>query len=274
MIHRRPVLPDGGRGAVTHAYFILQDRVYMSPNLHHIVNTRLRNATSLLTRTFDALERSHPPANPRAASVWRAGAPKEKKKEQKDEEKDAEAAGGEVEAGAGGQGQGQGGQTQVAGQASREPAAASADAPAPDWHLFNALAATRAALPGLNALAASARPAHDDAAEAKTLEALAASTVRPQAAAGGAGSAAPPAVAGAGAAGFGAGNVASGTPLALQPPTPASFGALLTASPNTMLTPPRPRMGSISLGLVGAGAGSRPGSNFAPSLPAESPNVS
>jgi mediator of RNA polymerase II transcription subunit 6 len=118
----------------------------------------------------------------------------------------------------------------------------------PDWHLFNALAATRAALPGLNSLAASARPQHDAAAETKTLEALAAATVRPNAP-----------------------NANANAPPAQPTPMGTPLGGFAALSPlqnqGTPSFTPRPRLGSLSL----MGGLSRPGSTFAPSVAADSP---
>ncbi|BEJ02330.1 hypothetical protein CcaverHIS631_0701250 [Cutaneotrichosporon cavernicola] len=122
------------------------------------------------------------------------------------------------------------------------------DLATPDWHLFNAMAATRAALPGLKTLAASARPEHDTAAEAKALEALAASSVRRP-------NAPPP----------------NRQPSPLPMGTPAGGFAALSPiqAQGTPSFTPRSRIGSISL----VGGLSRPASTFAPSMPADSPKL-
>ncbi|BEI86779.1 hypothetical protein CcaverHIS002_0701250 [Cutaneotrichosporon cavernicola] len=226
VIHRRPVTGKGTRGAPTHAYFILQDRVYMAPNLHHIVRTRVGNATSLLERTLGLLEAARPPANPRAARVWIAGESKKKDKEEGEE----------------------GEEGTKEGKKEEKKDNKKDDLATPDWHLFNAMAATRAALPGLKTLAASARPEHDTAAEAKALEALAASSVRRP-------NAPPP----------------NRQPSPLPMGTPAGGFAALSPiqAQGTPSFTPRSRIGSISL----VGGLSRPASTFAPSMPADSPKL-
>ncbi|WOO80125.1 Mediator of RNA polymerase II transcription subunit 6 [Vanrija pseudolonga] len=168
VIHRRDVLPDGGRGPVTHAYFILQDKVYMSPNLHDIAATRLRNATYLLSTTFSALSAAKPAANPRATTQWRALPPggkdkekdkgKEADKERRDsvaERRDSVATG-----------------TPSAEATAPAPAVEEKEA-APDWHLFHALSATRASLAELDRLAASPEAKADAEAESRAFDALA-----------------------------------------------------------------------------------------------------
>ncbi|CAK9782590.1 hypothetical protein CC85DRAFT_326899 [Cutaneotrichosporon oleaginosum] len=241
VIHRRLVTGVGRRGPPTHAYFILQERIYMAPNLHTVVRTRVGNANALLERTLGMLEAARPPANPRAARMWVAG---ESKKEDGDEEmKDKEKEEGEdkdKDKDKDKEGKGEGKDKEKSRKEEKEQAT-------PDWHLFNALAATRAALSSVNTLAASSRPAHDAAAEAKTLEALAAATVRPNA---------PPP-----------------QPAPVQPTplgTPlAGFAALSPLNQGTPSFTPRPRLGSLSL----MGGLSRPGSTFAPSVPADSPKL-
>lgn len=146
VIQQRPVLPDGGRGKATHAYFILHDKIYMSPSLYDVMSTRLRNAAWLVESTFDSLEKAHPPANPRASSVWMAAAPKESEKEDDDKDKEKEK-----------------------------------ENVQPNNFLLNALKATEVAMPSLEELAGSQRPQFDAAREQKALEAMAQAAVRPNA---------------------------------------------------------------------------------------------
>lgn len=172
VIHRRDVLPDGGRGPVTHAYFILQDKVYMSPNLHDIAATRLRNATYLLSTTFSALSAAKPAANPRATTQWRALPPgKEKEKEKAKEGADKERRDSVTT---------ERRDSVVAGTPAAEapaPAAAEEKDAAPDWHLFHALSATRASLAELDRLAASPEAKADAEAESRAFDALAAAAI-------------------------------------------------------------------------------------------------
>jgi len=171
VIHRRPVLSDGGRGPLTHAYFILQDKIYMAPNLYDIAQTRLRNATYLLERSFADLEKNRPAANPRATGQWLAVARDEKDKK-KDEEKNAEG---------NGNGSGKAGSTGTPANEEKEGSVSSQvsgpTASGPDWHLFHALTATRAALGDIDKLAGAPPPAFDEAAEARAMEAMAAAAV-------------------------------------------------------------------------------------------------
>lgn len=188
VIHQRPVVRDGSRGPVSHAYFIIQDKIYMAPNLHDVAAMRLRNALHLVERTFDALERARPSANPRAGAAWRA-IPKTEKEKNKDK-KD-----GEGDEGAGGK-DGDGDATMdeatgtpaakgkdvssndkeaddIASVGSGSGSASASKQAGPDWHLFHALASTRAALGDLDALAAAPAPLYDTFAEARALEAAA-----------------------------------------------------------------------------------------------------
>lgn len=178
VIHRRPVLRDSSRGPVTHAYFILQDKVYMAPNLFDVAVTRLRNATHLVERTFDALEAARPSANPRAGSQWRAipKTEKEKEKEGKDaneggkKEEDADGDAAMEDAGAKEAMAAEGDDTEAdsSGGGKKDKTTSG-----PDWHLMHALASTRAALGDLDKLAAAPPPTVDAVAETKALEAAA-----------------------------------------------------------------------------------------------------
>lgn len=122
----------------------------MSPNLYDVASTRIRNATYLLSKTFGDMERARPAANPRATGQWRAVVRDKKKEDDEDVEKEKDVVDPAV----------------AAAEKEKEKAG-------PDWNLFHALASTRAALPELDKLAASPEPVFDDAAELRTMEAMA-----------------------------------------------------------------------------------------------------
>lgn len=179
MIHRRTVLPDGGRGPATAAYFILHDKVYQSPNIYDVVSTRLRNTTHLLETTFDSLEQNRPSSNPRAAGVWISKPLEIKETDSRD-------------ARAGSTGTGAGGSTPAPGDKDKDkgkepekeketadPSIKEKEQKGPDWHLFHALNMTTAAMDDLDRMAGSAAPEFDSAAEARALDASAAALVRP-----------------------------------------------------------------------------------------------
>lgn len=173
MIHRRNVLPDGGRGPATAAYFILHDKVYQSPSLYDTVSTRLRNATHLLETTFDNLEKNRPSSNPRAARVW-ISKPLEVKETDSRDTRSASATGsGTPGAGAG---------EKEKDKETSDPSlnGQKKEQKGPDWHLWHALNMTTAAMEDLDRMAASDPPEFDSAAEAKALDASAAALVRPQ----------------------------------------------------------------------------------------------
>jgi mediator of RNA polymerase II transcription subunit 6 len=164
-------LGENKRGPPTHAYFILHDRIYQAPNLYDVMQTRLRNATWSLQKTFAMLERARPAANPRATGNWVAVARdgKEKKKDDKDDGKDETKEEGKEE------------DKDAAGLGDDAPAQAG---PAgTNWHLLHALASTQAALTDIDKLAAAPAPAFDEVAEARALEAMATAAIRGPAAA-------------------------------------------------------------------------------------------
>lgn len=167
VIHRRTVLPDGGRGPATAAYFILHDKIYQSPNLFDVVSTRLRNATHLLETTFDSLEKNRPSNNPRAAGVWISKPLEIKETDNRDTR-------------AGSTGSGTPGGDKEKEKEATDPSSKKAERKGPDWHLFHALNMTTAAMEDLDRMAASDPPQFDSAAEAKALDASAAALVRPQ----------------------------------------------------------------------------------------------
>lgn len=152
---------------MTHAYFVLQDKIYMAPNLYDIAQTRLRNATHMLEKTFATLEKSRPAANPRATAHWLAVA-REEKKDPEDKEGKAGSTGTPA--------------TEEKEKDLKDTASASSHtggptAAGPDWHLFHALTSTRAALADMDKLAAGPAPEFDEAAEARAMEQLAAAAV-------------------------------------------------------------------------------------------------
>ncbi|KAL1411546.1 Mediator of RNA polymerase II transcription subunit 6 [Vanrija albida] len=224
VIHRRDVLPDGARGPVTHAYFIIQDKVYMSPNLHDIASTRLRNATFLLSSTFSSLSANKPAANPRATAQWRA-LPSSGKEKEKEKERDAERRDSVTER-----------RDSVA--SGTTPAEASASAPeekekekdaAPDWHLFHALSATRASLAELDRLAASPEARADAEAEGRAFDALAQAAIGRAPAPTGPGAAAAAGAAGTPRPGLAGTPAFRGTPRAVSNFAPSNFAPSLAA---------------------------------------------
>lgn len=173
VIHRRNVLPDGGRGPATAAYFILHDKVYQSPSLYDTVSTRLRNATHLLESTFDSLEKNRPSSNPRAAGVW-ISKPLEVKETDSRDTRSASATGSGTPGAAAGE--------KDKDKETADPSlnGQKKEQKGPDWHLWHALNMTTAAMEDLDRMAASDPPQFDSAAEAKALDASAAALVRPQ----------------------------------------------------------------------------------------------
>lgn len=183
----------------------------MAPSLFDVMSTRLKNTAWLLERTFDDLEKAHPAANPRASSTWMAAAEKQDIEKEKEKKEDKDV---------------------------------------PNAFLINALRATEVAVPKLEELATSSRPARDVLREQRELEAMAQAAVRPNAPRPqrAAPSPLPPV----------APSFNIGTPFALG--TPQVNGTPSALTPGAAMTP-RPRMGSLSFAA----------SNFAPSLPGDSP---
>ena len=92
LIQRRDVEADGSRSKVKGMFFILQAKIYSSPTLYDVMNTRVvscspaikegyghaerlgsqKNARFLLAETFQQLASSRPPSNPRVSSFWQA----------------------------------------------------------------------------------------------------------------------------------------------------------------------------------------------------------
>ncbi|KAK1924296.1 MED6 mediator sub complex component-domain-containing protein [Papiliotrema laurentii] len=143
VIHRRDVGTDGTRTTVTGAWFILEGKIYPSPNVYDVMATRLRNASFLVSSTFATLSAAHPPSNPRTHSAWRSLPPSaQEDKPQSQSTTDA----GEV----------------------AQPTAP--DSTLPNFALLHALQSTRAAIPDLDELAQSPAPTIDPAEELARIE--------------------------------------------------------------------------------------------------------
>ncbi|OXG89222.1 hypothetical protein C349_00356 [Cryptococcus neoformans var. grubii Br795] len=144
VIHRREVEPSGKRDRVTGAWFILHEKIYQCPTLFDVMSTRLKNATSLISKTLGILSENRPPANPRTTTLWRSipsaassqpdgiqpssldGA-KEPDEEKRDDG--------------------------LSGSSPLDGSDGKASPTGPDWHLFHALQVTRASLVSLETLA-------------------------------------------------------------------------------------------------------------------------
>jgi len=161
VVHRRDVGEDGRRDNVTGVWFILDEKIYPSPNLYDVMANRLvrrstlisrdpqltpqKNASFLIGSTFSTLSEAHPPSNPRIHPSWRSLPPVDPEKEKsQNQAKDAE----------------------TPSDPSSKP-----DEPAlPNFALLNALHSTRQSLAGIDELSRAPAPAVDPHDELKRLE--------------------------------------------------------------------------------------------------------
>lgn len=152
---------DGKRDNVTGVWFILDEKIYPSPNLYDVMANRLvrrsvpakvnvqltqqKNASFLIGSTFSNLSAAHPPSNPRIHPSWRSLPPTGPEKERS---------------------QAQSRETDTPSDPSSKP-----DEPVlPNFALLNALQSTRQALAGIDQLARAPAPVVDPHDELKRLE--------------------------------------------------------------------------------------------------------
>ncbi|TYJ54566.1 hypothetical protein B9479_004794 [Cryptococcus floricola] len=162
VIHRRDVESSGKRDHVTGAWFILQEKIYQCPSLYDVMSARLKNATSLISKTMRTLSDNRPPANPRTTTLWRSLPPSTSKPGPSSsqspvvENDHAEAPANsprELDLG-----------EKPAGKTKEQ-------VQEPDWHLFYALQSTRASLASLTAMSRAPGKKPDPKEELKSIEA-------------------------------------------------------------------------------------------------------
>ncbi|WVQ80828.1 hypothetical protein IAT38_002935 [Cryptococcus sp. DSM 104549] len=151
VIHRREVEETGRRDRVTGAWFILHEKIYQCPTMFDVVATRLRNASSLISRTLGTLSENRPPANPRTTTIWRSLPPSQPTATQPTPSPSAQRQDGEEDSSP----------RPESGEPSEPAESGAGTTSTPDWRLFNALASTRSAMASLDTLARTpVKPAH------------------------------------------------------------------------------------------------------------------
>ncbi|WVQ72631.1 hypothetical protein IAR50_002190 [Cryptococcus sp. DSM 104548] len=227
VIHRREVEPSGKRDRVTGAWFILHDKIYQCPTLYEVMSARLKNATSLISKTMRTLSDNRPPANPRTTTLWRSLPPSTSQPGPSSTQSPAA----------------QNDDAETPAETSQNPASGEKptskdkeEAQEFDWHLFHALQSTRASLPSLRSMSQAPERRADTKEELRSIEAA----ISLQFGAGGGqesvgGRSTVPRGAGVGAGASGAGSVRGlGVPRVgsqLGPLTPQGQGTWLGATP-------------------------------------------
>ncbi|WVQ88991.1 hypothetical protein IAS59_002737 [Cryptococcus gattii] len=143
VIHRREVESSGKRDRITGAWFILHEKIYQCPTLFDVMSTRLKNATSLISKTLGTLSENRPPANPRTTTLWRS-IPSSVSSQPDD--------------------------GSLSDSSPLDGSDGKASPAGPDWHLFHALQATRASLASLETLAKTPAQTTNPREELKSIE--------------------------------------------------------------------------------------------------------
>ncbi|KIR55622.1 hypothetical protein I315_01495 [Cryptococcus gattii Ru294] len=160
VIHRREVESSGKRDRITGAWFILHEKIYQCPTLFDVMSTRLKNATSLISKTLGTLSENRPPANPRTTTLWRSipssvssqpdgtQSPSSNQAKPDDEKQNGS----------------------LSDSSPLDGSDGKASPAGPDWHLFHALQATRASLASLETLAKTPAQTTNPREELKSIE--------------------------------------------------------------------------------------------------------